>query len=222
MNLTEGILPCNKPVGKTSFSLITALRKVTKIKKIGHAGTLDPFASGVMILLIGRTFTRQAETFLNQEKEYEATLRLGIETTTYDPEGAVIAKNDRIPPLIEIENALTHFQGTIHQLPPMFSAKKIGGKKLYEFARKGLIIERKHAIVTLKTELLDYCYPFLKLKITCSKGTYIRSLAHDLGAILGIGGHLSALIRTRSGSYHLKDCVEGTQFYDLSGSRLSS
>lgn len=205
----EGILPCNKPTGKTSFSLVAALRKRTQIEKIGHAGTLDPFASGVMILLIGRTFTRQADTFLNQDKEYETTVHLGIETTTYDPEGEILSQNSRIPSLDEIHSALTHFQGTIQQLPPMFSAKKVNGKKLYELARKGIEIERTPATVTLKTELLSYEYPFLNLKISCSKGTYIRSLAHDLGALLKTGAHLSALKRTRSGLYTLSDCIDG-------------
>lgn len=213
MNLSEGILPCNKPIGKTSFSLIAALRRKTKIQKIGHAGTLDPFASGVMILLIGRTFTKQADTFLNQDKEYETTVHLGVETTTFDPEGEVVARVDRIPTLAEVEQALSRFQGTIMQLPPMFSAKKIGGKKLYELARKGIEIERTPVPVTLKTELLGYDYPHLHLKISCSKGTYIRSIAHDLGKLLETGAHLSKLTRTRSGLYTLDQCVDGQLFF---------
>lgn len=210
----EGILPCNKPIGKTSFSLIAALRKKTGIEKIGHAGTLDPFASGVMILLVGRTFTKQADTFLNQDKEYETTVHLGVETTTFDPEGEVVFTNDKRPALSEVEQALLAFQGTIQQIPPMFSAKKVGGKKLYELARKGIEIERKPVAVTLKTQLLSYEYPYLRLKVSCSKGTYIRSIAHDLGALLGTGAHLSALMRTRSGQYTLEQCVDGGLFYN--------
>ncbi len=216
MKLNEGIVPCNKPAGKTSFSLIAAARRRTGIQKIGHAGTLDPFATGVMILLIGRDFTRQSGTFLNHDKEYEATVHLGIETTTYDPEGETIAENAYIPPLGQIEEALGFFQGTIQQIPPMFSAKKVGGKKLYELARKGVEIERQPATVTLTTTLLAYTYPYLQLRISCSKGTYIRSIAHDLGVILKTGAHLCTLTRTRSGPYTLADCFDGSLLYSSS------
>ncbi len=211
---STGILPCNKPPQKTSFSLVAALRKKTGVKKIGHAGTLDPFASGVMILLIGREFTRQADQFLMQDKEYEATVQLGTQTTTYDPEGEVVFQTDLVPTLCQIEAALTHFQGEILQTPPMFSAKKIGGKKLYKLARKGIEIERPKVIVKLQITLLSYAYPLLKLHITCSKGTYIRALAHDIGAHLGTGAHLQALIRLRSGPYTLKDCIDGNLLYN--------
>lgn len=202
----EGILPLNKPEGKTSFSLIRELRKITGIKKIGHAGTLDPFASGVMIYLIGKNFTRKADEFISQDKEYRATIHLGVETTTYDPEGEILSQTDRVPSMEEIEQALTHFQGRTMQIPPMFSAKKIKGKKLYELARKGIEVERKPCQVELETTLINYSYPHLELHITCSKGTYIRSIAHDLGKLLETGGHLSALVRTRCGPYRLEDC----------------
>ena len=187
--IREGILPVYKPAGSTSFSLVRALRKKTQIQKIGHAGTLDPFAEGVMILLIGRTFTRQADTFLSQDKEYAATLHLGIETTTFDPEGEITAQSDIIPSLPQIQQALLEFQGTISQIPPMFSAKKIQGKKLYELARKGIEVERKPVLITLQTQLISYNYPDLNLHVTCSKGTYIRSLADDLGKKLGCGAY---------------------------------
>lgn len=205
--LSEGIHPIYKPPGKTSFDLVRILRKKTQIKKIGHAGTLDPFAEGVMILLIGREFTKQADTFLNQDKEYEALIALGKETTTYDPEGDIVSTSDKIPSLEEIKQALTAFQGTISQVPPMYSAKKINGKKLYDLARKGIEVERKAVDVTLSTTLLSYEYPLLRLHITCSKGTYIRSIAHDLGQMLGSYAHLQKLTRTRCGPYHLEDCV---------------
>lgn len=213
MNLHEGILLVDKPIGRTSFSLISALRKKTHIKKIGHAGTLDPFASGVMILLIGRDFTTKADTFINQDKEYEATLHLGIETTTFDPEGAITAQNGTIPALSQIEEALKAFQGTIQQIPPMFSAKKIKGKKLYELARKGIEVERQPVTLTVQTELLSYSYPELSLRIACSKGTYIRSIASDLGKALGCGAHLKKLTRTRCGPYLLKDCIDGKELF---------
>jgi tRNA pseudouridine55 synthase len=213
MIIREGILPVNKPSGKTSFSLIRALRKITKIQKIGHAGTLDPFADGVMILLIGRTFTCQADTFINQDKEYEALLQLGTTTTTFDPEGEITSTSNHIPALTDIEKELSHFQGTIQQIPPMFSAKKVGGKKLYELARKGIEIERKPINVTLNTTLLSYQYPFLSLQITCSKGTYIRTLAHDLGQRLQCGAYLKKLTRTRCGPYTLQNCMDGNELF---------
>lgn len=213
LELTEGILAVNKPKNKTSFSLVAALRRKTGIKKIGHAGTLDPFATGVMVMLIGKTYTRQSESLMSQDKEYLATVHLGIETDSFDIDGKIIAENSHVPSLETIEQAIAQFQGTMLQVPPMFSAKKIKGKKLYELARKGIEIERAPVQIQLKTELVSYHYPELKLKIECSKGTYIRTIAHDLGAILLTGAHLSALVRTRSGTFHLIDCLDGDLLY---------
>lgn len=213
LELTEGILAVNKPKNKTSFSLVAALRRKTGIKKIGHAGTLDPFATGVMVMLIGKTYTRQSESLMSQDKEYLATVHLGIETDSFDIDGKIIAENSHVPSLETIEQAIAQFQGTMLQIPPMFSAKKVKGKKLYELARKGIEIERAPVQIQLKTELVSYHYPELKLKIECSKGTYIRTIAHDLGAMLHTGAHLSALVRTRSGTFHLKDCLDGELLY---------
>ena len=210
----EGILPIYKPVFKTSFSLVSVLRKLTAIRTIGHAGTLDPFAEGVMTLLIGRPYTKLSNQFLLQDKEYYATMHLGIVTDTYDIEGQIIAQNPFIPSLTEIENVLQGFQGTILQIPPMFSAKKVQGKKLYELARKGVTIERQAVPVTLHIEILDYSYPHLKLKVTCSKGTYIRSLAYDIGQELTCGDHLSSLIRTRSGPFNIENCCDGARLLE--------
>lgn len=207
---TEGILLINKPAGKTSFSLVRSLRRHLGVRKIGHAGTLDPFATGVMVMLVGKNFTRKSDQFLCQDKEYQAKIHLGVETDTYDCEGQVIGESDRVPTLEEIEEALKGFQGTIEQLPPMFSAKKVNGKKLYELARKGEVIERKPVKVTLHTELQSYNYPYLELHVRCSKGTYLRSIAHDLGEILETGAHLNSLIRTRSGSFRLDECLDGS------------
>ncbi len=205
----EGILPVNKPAGITSFTLVRQLRKLLNVQKIGHAGTLDPFATGVMVMLIGRRYTQKSDTFLNQDKEYEGRLHLGIETDTYDCEGEVQVRSDIIPTLAQVEEALQHFQGNIEQIPPMFSAKKINGKKLYELARKGVSVERKPVSVSVDTELLNYSYPFLDIKVRCSKGTYIRSIAYDLGRRLQCGAHLNTLTRTRSGNYSLADCLDG-------------
>ncbi|MCC5831781.1 MAG: tRNA pseudouridine(55) synthase TruB [Chlamydiales bacterium] len=207
--LMEGILLVDKPQGRTSFSLIRSLRRLTGIRKIGHAGTLDPFATGVMVMLIGREYTRLSDKLLFQDKEYIAELSLGVSTDTYDCDGKVVARSKKIPSFEQIENALGYFQGEIEQIPPMFSAKKIGGKKLYELARNGEEIERTPAIVKVETSLLTYNYPNLCLRIACSKGTYIRSIAHELGQRLGCGAHLSQLKRTRSGSFTIEECLDG-------------
>ncbi len=212
--LKEGILLVDKPRGKTSFSLVTALRRLTRIEKIGHAGTLDPFATGLMVMLIGKNFTRLSQDYLCQDKEYECKMLLGVSTDSYDCDGQTTATSPLIPTLAEIEKALLSFQGTLEQVPPMFSAKKIGGKKLYELARKGIEIERKPVSVTIKTTLLDYSYPYLSLNVACTKGTYVRSIAHDLGNLLGCGAHLSELRRIRSGSFHIKDSINGIHLYD--------
>lgn len=209
-NNIEGILIVNKPRGKTSFSLVHDLRKSLGVKKIGHAGTLDPFATGVMVMLIGRNYTRLSDQFLASDKEYIAKLLLGAETDTYDCDGQIVNTSSVVPTLEDIRRHLATFQGEIEQIPPMFSAKKIQGKKLYELARKGHVVERQAVKITLETELIAYCYPTLELRIKCSKGTYIRSVAHDLGLLLGCGAHLSGLIRTRSGIFHLVDSVDGS------------
>lgn len=212
--MNEGILLVDKPKGKTSFSLVAALRKKTGIQKIGHAGTLDPFATGVMVMLIGKNFTKLSDQFLSQEKEYWCKLHLGITTDSYDCDGKHTATSDKQPTLEEVEEGLKEFQGTILQTPPMFSAKKIQGKKLYELARKGVEIERQPVSVTVQTTFISYAYPYLELQVVCSKGTYIRSIAHDLGVKLGCGGHLVELKRIRSGTFHIKDCINGALLYD--------
>lgn len=209
---TQGILLVNKPRGKTSFSMVASLRKLLGVKKIGHAGTLDPFATGVLVMLIGRQFTRLSDQFLGSDKEYLAQVCLGIVTDTYDCDGQILQRSDHIPDQRELESAIAMFQGEVDQVPPMFSAKKINGKKLYELARKGHSVERKPVKVNLCTSILNYEYPYVNLMVTCSKGTYIRSIAYDLGNILGCGAHLSNLQRRRSGQFHLNECFDGALF----------
>lgn len=213
--MREGILLVNKEKGKSSFHLVSLLRRLTGIRKIGHAGTLDPFATGVMVMLIGKQYTRMSDHFLNDDKAYEATVFLGRSTTTYDIEGETIASSDIEPTYEEIEEAVMSFQGTTMQVPPMFSAKKINGKKLYELARQGIEIERSAKPVNMIIQIQDYSYPKLKLFVKCSKGTYIRSLAFDLGEVLKTHAHLSELNRTASGQFMLEDCVETEQIKDL-------
>lgn len=207
--LPAGILLVNKPKNKTSFSLVGALRRLLKVQKIGHAGTLDPFATGVMVMLIGKKYTKLSDKLLCADKEYIATAHLGIETDTYDCDGEIVVRSEIVPSLEQLEKALESFQGSITQTPPMYSAKKKNGRKLYELARKGVVIEREAVNITVDIELLNYKYPFVELLIKCSKGTYIRSIAFDLGRLLGCGAHLSALERTRSGSFLLADCIDG-------------
>lgn len=197
----------DKAKGRTSFSLVHVLRKRLGVKKIGHAGTLDPFATGVMVLLVGRNFTRLSDQFLCNDKEYEAEVYLGSATDTYDCEGKITFESSSVPSLDDILKALERFQGEVDQIPPMFSAKKKQGKKLYELARKGLEIERDAVRIRLETHFVSYKYPKLHLRIACSKGTYIRSIADDLGKLLGCGAHLTNLKRTRSGKFTLDGCL---------------
>jgi tRNA pseudouridine55 synthase len=208
MDENSGILLINKAKGRSSFSLVGLLRKITKIQKIGHAGTLDPFATGLMIMLVGKNYTKKSSTFLNHEKEYFSKIHLGFTTKSYDPEEELKYCSDRIPSLEELKKVLEEFQGSINQIPPMFSAKKVNGQKLYNLARKNIIIERQPIVVNISTKLISYNYPFVELQITCSKGTYIRSIANDLGEKLKTGAYLHTLIRTRSGSFLLKNAID--------------
>lgn len=210
----EGILLVDKPKGKTSFSLIAALRKILNVQKIGHAGTLDPMATGLMVLLIGKRYTSLSDQFISNDKEYLAEITLGAATDTYDAEGTISETSSLIPTQDQVLAVLKTFQGTVSQTPPMFSAKKIGGKKLYELARQGLSIERKSVLVEMQIELLEYLYPKIHLRINCSKGTYVRSIAHDMGIALGCFGHLTALVRSRSGKYLLMNCTSGDQIFN--------
>jgi tRNA pseudouridine55 synthase len=208
----NGYMLIDKPLGKSAFHLVAVLRKRLRVKKIGHAGTLDPLATGVMVMLIGR-YTKLSDQFLSQRKEYIATIHLGIETDSYDGEGKEIARNPLIPSDVEVKEALTHFQGDVLQVPPMFSAKKINGQKLYNLARQGKEIERPPVDVNMEVELIEYAYPIVKVRVDCSKGTYIRSLAHDLGRRLGSGAYLAGLVRTKSGSFGLESCISPEQLY---------
>lgn len=207
--MVEGILLVDKPENVTSFSLVRLLRKALNVQKIGHAGTLDPFASGLMVMLVGKKYTTQSAQYLNQDKEYRAEIHLGQATDSYDKEGKVTQESGAVPTLEAIQSVLASFQGVIEQVPPMFSAKKIDGKRLYLLARQGKEVERAPVKVEVRIELISYAYPKLHLHINCSKGTYIRSLAHDIGLALGCYGHLTALQRVRCGSFHIKDSFKG-------------
>ena len=204
--MKSGILLIDKPAGKTSFYLVYILRKLTGIKKIGHAGTLDPLATGVMVMLIGREATRLSDKFIGHHKTYETTIFLGARTTTLDSEGDICETSPFQPSLEQVKEALSDFQGSTFQTPPMYSAKKVQGKKLYDLARKGEEIQRKPCQVWMQIDLLEYTYPLLRLKVHCSSGTYIRSLADDLGSQLSCFGHIQQLRRIQSGPFSIEEC----------------
>ncbi|MBE7702887.1 MAG: tRNA pseudouridine(55) synthase TruB [Cyanobacteria bacterium SIG28] len=203
-----GFLNIYKPQGKTSHDVVAVLRRVTKIKQIGHTGTLDPFAEGVLPICIGKA-TRLIE-YLNDDKAYIGTVQFGKTTTTYDTEGEIVKTSNKKISLIDIENCLPQFRGEIQQLPPIYSAIKVKGKKLYEYARNGEEVEIQPRSVNIhKLEIIDFDEEnqTLQLHIECSKGTYIRSIAHDLGENLGCGGHLIKLVRTKAGKFELNKAV---------------
>ncbi len=184
--------------------MVGYLRKVTNIKKIGHAGTLDPFATGLLIIGIGRDATKQLDEFQKLPKTYIATLRLGATSDTYDRTGKITETTvpDKIISEKDILITFQYFIGKQNQIPPMYSAKKVNGKKLYELARKGIEITRKpNKIEIFSIELLSFDYPYLKIQVHCSSGTYIRSLAHDIGQKLGVTAYCDELERTAIGKY---------------------
>lgn len=194
----SGFLLINKPSGPTSHDIIDQLRRVTGIKKIGHAGTLDPFASGLLIVAVGREATREIGKFVKLDKEYIAMLYLGATTDTYDRTGKQLeVRSKKLEVKINrVEEVLEKFIGKQEQVPPMFSAKKVGGKKLYKLARQGIEVERKPAPIEIyDIKILKYKWPLLKMKVLCSSGTYIRSLAHDIGKELDCGAYAQELER---------------------------
>lgn len=204
----DGILLINKPIGITSRDVVNMLTKKFGTKKIGHTGTLDPFASGVLIVTINKG-TKISSYIEDLEKEYVAELVLGISTDTLDLDGEVIAKKDVTLPLDKekILNTISHYIGTIKQVPPMYSAIKVNGEPLYKKARRGEVVERKEREVCISNiDLLSITNERLILNVNCSKGTYIRTLGVDIADELGYGGHLSMLTRTRVGKYTLDMC----------------
>lgn len=204
-----GFLNIYKPKGLTSHDVVARLRKITKVRQIGHTGTLDPFATGVLPICIGKA-TRLIE-YLDDDKEYLATVQFGKNTATYDLEGEITATFDKKVTEEDVKNALKDFEGEISQIPPIYSAIKVNGKKLYDYARQGQDIEIKPRKVTIsKIELKEFDKTSQSAKITvaCSKGTYIRSIAYDLGAKLGCGGYLTALERTKAGKFQVNTAIK--------------
>jgi tRNA pseudouridine55 synthase len=208
--MTSGVLNIYKPAGPTSHDIVDEIRRITGIKRVGHAGTLDPFAEGVLIILIDKT-TKLQSKFMAMPKTYVATLRLGAVSDTYDITGIksqITSTESQTISKSQIQEILNSFIGEIEQAPPAFSAIKIKGKKAYELARKGIKPELKPRKVKIyDIKLLNYKYPRLKIEVKCSKGTYIRSLANDIGEKLSCGAYLEKLIRTQIGKFNIDNSV---------------
>ena len=201
--MTQGFLVIDKPSGVTSNQVVSRVRKATGVKKVGHAGTLDPMATGVLVLAIGKV-TRLIRYLQEMPKEYLATAEFGVATDTLDAEGAVLSREPMDVSPEDVETAASRFVGTIHQVPPMVSALKHEGRRLYELAREGEVVEREaRPVVIHELEILSVGpgpYPEVEFRVVCGKGTYVRSLADDLAGVLGGVAHLTALRRTRTGS----------------------
>lgn len=208
--MTDGILLIDKPSGMTSFGVVARVRRrlsevAGRKVKVGHTGTLDPFATGLMILVVGKE-CKNAATYSKLDKVYEATIRLGETSSTGDPEGEIAAVSNTVPDIEAVTAALHAHSGQIEQTPPIYSAIKINGQRAYKLARKGEEIEIPKRMVTIHSlDLIDYTYPELRIRTHVSSGTYIRSLASDLGEALGTGAYVTTLRRTRIADYDIAD-----------------
>ena len=204
----SGILNIDKPDGATSMDVVRRIKRASNVKRVGHGGTLDPVATGVIPICLGQA-TRMMEYLVDGTKEYRCTIELGVETDTYDSLGTVTAREDAATVSRQaVEDSLASFLGVIDQVPPMFSALKKGGKRLYDLARSGIEVEREPRSVEVHDiRLVDWAPPAATVEVTCGRGFYMRSLAHDLGERLGCGGHLSSLTRLRSGPFRLEDAI---------------
>ena len=206
----DGLLIIDKPAGITSHDVVARVRRALHTKRVGHTGTLDPFATGVMVILVGKA-TRLAQFLDKDEKEYEAVIRFGFETDTGDNTGTPKSEDDgpRTIAADQVESVLARFRGTIMQTPPMYSAKKVDGQKLYELARRGVVVDRKPVEVSIsKLEILSSADTSARIRVACSAGTYIRTLAEDIGREIGIGAHLTELRRTRAGRFTIDEAVK--------------
>ena len=209
------VLLINKPIEWTSFDVVRRIRGMLRIKKVGHAGTLDPLATGLLIVCTGK-FTKKINEFMAQEKEYTGKFILGATTPTYDLESGP----GDFKPIDSISDALVHettrqFTGEIMQVPPAHSAIKVDGKRVYELARRGKEVKLEPRRITIKSfEITSIALPVVEFKVVCSTGTYIRSLAHDFGAALGCGAYLGGLCRTRIGQYRVEDAITPEAFQE--------
>ena len=203
--MNSGIINVYKEAGYTSFDVVARLRGILKIKKIGHTGTLDPDATGVLPVCVGKA-TKLCDMLTDKDKVYECVMMLGVETDTYDLSGRILERKSVNSTEEEIVGAINSFVGDIMQVPPMYSALKVNGKKLYELAREGIEVERKARPVTIfSIDILNISLPEVSIRIHCSKGTYIRSLCHDVGQKLGCGCAMKSLVRTRVSMFDISD-----------------
>jgi len=217
----EGVLLVDKPTDHTSHDVIARLRGILKMRRIGHAGTLDPMATGVLVVLLGKA-TKASQYLMSLDKEYSGTITLGSVTNTQDAEGEVLETRP-VPPLSEedVKTFMKGFVGDQYQLPPMFSAIKIDGVPLYKQARKGEEVEREPRFIRVSSfELTRFASPEIDFVLRCTKGTYVRTVAHDLGQKIGCGAHLSALRRTATGKFTAEQCLTLEQIQALSTSEL--
>lgn len=210
MQSKEGLIIVNKPSGISSFRVISVLRQITGIRKIGHAGTLDPLASGILVCAIGRGATKFLGNFLKQDKSYIAEIKLGATSSTYDADGDIKERDGyAIPKKIEVLETIEQFIGDVYQTPPIFSAKKINGVRAYHLARLGREVKmEKQKIRIDKIKIIRYKFPNLEIEVDCGSGTYIRSLANDIGEKINTGGYIVSLKRIRSGNFKLSQAVE--------------
>lgn len=202
-----GVILVNKHKGVTSHDIVFKIRRLFGTKKVGHTGTLDPLATGVLPILIGRA-AKAAEYLLSENKKYVAELRLGITTDTEDITGEILEKSDTLPTKNEFFDACAHFVGNIKQVPPMYSALKVNGQKLVDLARKGIEVERQArdiAVYSIEPSVINEEEGLYKIEVSCSKGTYIRTLCADIGAYLGCGAAMTELTRTQSGAFNIKN-----------------
>lgn len=211
--MSDGVLNLDKPQGHTSHDVVERVRELTGVRRVGHAGTLDPLATGVLLVCVGRAATRIAQFLMGARKTYRTQARLGTTTDTFDAEGEIIAQAPVDVARDEIEAALEPYRGRIEQVPPMYSAVKHKGKPLYRLARRGIKVERAaRSVEIFSLTLVDWTPPLCTLEMTCSAGTYVRVLVHDLGQRLGCGAHVTGLIRLASGGFHVRDAVPLDQF----------
>jgi tRNA pseudouridine55 synthase len=211
----DGIINVNKPEGKTSFNVVARLRRLTSEKHVGHAGTLDPIATGVLPVCFGQA-TRIVQFLADSPKTYQAQIELGITTDTFDRQGKIVERSDpgHITK-IQVDEALEAFRGVISQVPPAFSALKQEGRRYYELARAGIpVVPKPRRVEITKLEIVHYQLPIVDIKVVCSKGTYIRSLANDIGRHLGCGAYLKNLVRLQCGPFYIEDALSIDELQD--------
>ncbi|MDD4689219.1 MAG: tRNA pseudouridine(55) synthase TruB [Eubacteriales bacterium] len=203
----NGIINVYKPLGISSHGVVSRVRHILNMKRVGHTGTLDPMAEGVLPICVGQG-TKASDMLTDSDKQYRAVLRLGVTTDSQDMQGAIIEEREVNCTEDQIRAVVGGFIGEISQIPPMYSAIKVDGKKLYELARKGIEIERSPRQITIKNIVVEEVnLPFVTLLVDCSKGTYIRTLCHDIGERLGTGGAMDSLVRTKAGGFSIEDAI---------------